>query len=793
MLYPDNIEKKIGFDKIREIIKTLCSSELGKERIGDMSYSFDFDKLILELTQQEECVDLLQETEDGMPLGSVVDLRSMMDRTKVHGTFIDQTDLMNLRLNVSTLHTIVSYIKRQDEERFSSLIKIVADAEMFPQIERSIDKIIDKYGTIKDNASAGLNDIRRSMHMLQTSISKTLHSILKQAQVDGVVEKDASPTLREGRLVIPVSAMNKRRIQGIVHDESATGKTAYVEPSAVVELNNRLRELQSDERREVIRILIEFTDSIRPYYPSLLDSFYILGLLDALKAKTMFAIQTNAIKPYMVSDCEIDWFEARHPLLERSLKSQGKKIEPLNIRIDSKQKILIISGPNAGGKSVCLKTVGLLQYMLQCGLLIPVHERSRAGVYSSMFIDIGDEQSIENDLSTYSSHLLNMKNFIKHSNNKSLILIDEFGTGTEPQLGGAIAESVLDKLRHNGVMGVVTTHYTNLKHYAAKHEGIVNGAMLYDRNKMQPLFALSIGTAGSSFAIEIARKIGLPEDVIKMASEMVGNETVDFDKHLQDVARDKRYWENKRKQIKDKEKKLQLLVDKYELQMGEIRRTEKQIIKDAKLKAVDLISKSNAEIERTIKTIKETSAEKMVTKELRENLTGMKEQMSKQLERVDKKKDKENFKKGDMVSISGHQMAGQILEIQGKYAIVAFGGLKSNVSLNKLERASKNQINNISTQSNTTNVDGVRVRQLNFKQDLDVRGMRVDEAVQAVIYYIDDASMLGVSTVRILHGTGTGALRQAIRDYLHAIASVDSYRDEHVQFGGAGITVVDMR
>ncbi len=793
MLYPDNIEQKIGFDKVRELIKTKCASEVGRERVDAIQFTDDFDDIILQLTQQCECVALLQDTEDGMPIGSVVDLRAMMERTRVDGTYIDQTDLVNLRLNVSTLHALVAYLRRQDEERFSSLIKIVEGTEMFPQVEQRINMIIDRYGNVKDTASAELKDIRKAMQSLQSGISKTLHSIMKQAQADGVVEKDASPSLRDGRLVIPIAAGNKRRIAGIVHDESATGKTAYVEPTAVVELNNRLRELQGDERREIIRILVEFTNYVRPFYPAFLDSFHILALLDALKAKALFAIDMRCVKPYVVSDGEFDWWEARHPILERSLTAQEKKIEPLNIRLGGKSRILIISGPNAGGKSVCLKTVALLQYMLQCGLLIPVAERSRAGLFSKMFIDIGDEQSIENDLSTYSSHLMNMKHFMRYASNKALVLIDEFGTGTEPMIGGAIAESVLDKLREKGVMGVITTHYSNLKHYGANHEGVVNGAMLYDRNKMQPLFALSVGTAGSSFGIEIARKIGLPGDVIQKAADMVGSEHVDFDKHLQDVARDKRYWETKRKQVKDKEKRLQTLVDKYEQQMEVIRRKEKEIIKDAKQQAVDIIQKSNAEIERTIKHIKESGAEKEVTKQVRASLDGMKQDMKQQLVKTEKRKKTEVFKVGDMVCIAGQQIAGKVMEVQGKVAIVAFGQLKSNVAMSKLERASQNQMKNMAAQKNTNIVDGVRERQLNFKQDIDVRGMRVDEAVQAVLYFVDDASVLGISQVRILHGTGTGALRQAVRDYLHVSTAVESYKDEHVQFGGAGITVVTMR
>ena len=797
MLYPKNFENKISFDQIRGLIKERCVSQQGSELIDVMAFSSDFDVIVLSLIQIEEMMILLTETGEGLPLGSLADLRPAFARTQADGTFLDVKDVVDLRLNVSTLRAVTSYLRARDEERFPALIKMTESVELFPDIEREIDRIINKYGEVKDTASPQLAEIRRSILSAQSSISKTLNAILRQAQASGIVDKEAAPTIREGRLVIPVAAMNKRKIQGIIHDESATGKTAFVEPAAVVEVNNRLRELENEERREIIRILVEFTNLVRPYYEAIAQSVYFLAEVDALRAKAQFSISIRAIKPYLVSDCEVDWHEARHPLLEMSLVRQGRKIEPLNIKLTRKQRILLISGPNAGGKSVCLKTVGLLQYMLQCGLPIPLHERSRAGLFKSIFIDIGDEQSIENDLSTYSSHLLNMKNCIKFSNGKSLLLIDEFGTGTEPQLGGAIAEAVLDRFNKNKVFGVITTHYTNLKHFAAQTEGIVNGAMLYDRNQMRPLFMLSIGTAGSSFAIEIARKIGLPEDVIAAASEMVGSEQVDFDKHLQDVARDKRYWENKRQQVKDKEKRLQQLTERYEQLIEGMRVKEKETLRQAKQEAAEILSQANKEIEKTIRIIKETQADKEATRKSREEVGKLREKMERGAQQAAPKKQQKPLEVGEHVQIVGQNVIGKLLEIQGKAAIVAFGQIKSTVALNRLERVSAGQAKQaeqrMAVQRSSNATEDIRNRQLTFKQDIDVRGMRVDEALQAVVYFIDDAAMVSATQVRILHGTGTGALRQAIRDYLHQASMVKSYRDEHVQFGGAGITVVEMK
>ena len=796
MLYPVNFEHKIGFDSVRSLIDEKCAGSWGVEEAEKISFSNDFDTIVASLTLINEMMSLITDS-NALPVPVVIDLRQQFADTKAEGTFLETKDLIALKKNISTLRELVQFISDADPNRFPSLINFVKDTFTFANIENRIDSIINRFGDVKDNASPNLAQIRRDIIISQNSVSKIMRSVLNKAAEDGLIDKDVTPSLREGRLVIPVSSMNKRRIPGIVHDESATGKTVFIEPTAVVEVNNRIRELENEERREIIRILTEFTNFVRPYYDDILNSCLLVAKIDAIRAKALFSIDIKAIKPYLYSDCRIDWYEARHPLLEKSLTRQGKKIQPLNIRLNKKQRILLISGPNAGGKSVCLKTAGLLQYMLQCGLPIPIHERSNAGIFQSIFIDIGDEQSIENDLSTYSSHLINMKNCIKYSNGKSLLLIDEFGTGTEPQLGGAIAEAVLNRLNTNHVYGIITTHYTNLKHYAAQTDGIVNAAMLYDRNKMQPLFMLSIGTAGSSFAIEIARKIGLPDDVINAASKIVGEEQIDFDKHLQDVARDKRYWEQKRAKIKEEEKKLQSLTEHYDALVQDIKKKEKEIIRNAKEEASEIIKNSNAKIENTIRAIKESAADKNITQSERRELENFKKSLDKQLEKQPDIKQLKDFHKGDRVRIKGQNIAGTIDAVNGKTAIVFFGQIKSTVDVSKLEHLTASQLKEMEKYSTNAVANAkkgfdMRERQLNFSQDIDVRGMRVDEALQAVIYFLDDAQMFNVSRVRILHGTGTGALKSAIRDYLYQSSIVKSFKDEHVQFGGAGITVVDL-
>ncbi|MBR6621743.1 MAG: Smr/MutS family protein [Bacteroides sp.] len=838
MIYPSNFEQKIGFDSIRHILKGKCLSTLGQERVDEMAFSESYDEINRRLEEVTEFIRIIQE-EDEFPDQYFFDVRPSLKRIRIDGMYLEEQELFDLRRSLETIRDIVRFLQRNtsdsedteetSESPYPHLQKLAGDILVFPQLISRINNILDKYGKIKDNASPELLRIRRELASTTGSISRSLNIILRNAQAEGFVDKDVTPTMRDGRLVIPVAPALKRKIKGIVHDESATGKTVFIEPAEVVEANNRIRELEGEERREIIRILTDFSAIVRPQVPAILLSYEFLAEIDFIRAKAHWAIQIQAIKPSFENKQILDWSIAIHPLLQLSLAKHGKKVVPLDIELNKQQRILIISGPNAGGKSVCLKTVGLLQYMLQCGMLVPMHERSHAGIFNSIFIDIGDEQSIEDDLSTYSSHLTNMKMMMKHCNERSLILIDEFGGGTEPQIGGAIAEAVLKRYNEKQVFGVITTHYQNLKHFAEDHEGVINGAMLYDRHLMQALFQLQIGNPGSSFAVEIARKIGLPEEVIADASDIVGSEYINADKYLQDIVRDKRYWETKRQNIRKREKQMEETIAKYEAEIKELEKSRKEILKKAKEDAEHLLQESNARIENTIRTIKEAQAEKERTKLIRQELSDFKEQiddidkqnaedkiarkMEKLREKQERKKDKKNKQKaeqpstmlvtsnkpapitiGTTVKIKGQTSVGEVLEISGKSAIVMFGMIKTNVKLDRLERsnAAIQKPNTKSSFVSSETHDQVYEKKLNFKQDIDVRGMRGDEAIQAVTYFIDDAILLGISRVRILHGTGNGILRTLIRQYLAGVPGIAHYQDEHVQFGGAGITVVDL-
>ena len=845
MIYPQNFEQKIGFDQIRQLLKDKCLSTLGEERVTDMVFSDRFNEVEERLDQVTEFVRILQE-EDNFPAQYFFDVRPSLKRIRVEGMYLDEQELFDLRRSLETIRDIVRFLQKSENEEeeettspYPCLKRLAGDITVFPQLIGKINGILSPYGKIKDNASAELARIRRELASTMGSISRSLNSILRNAQSEGVVDKDVTPTMRDGRLVIPVAPALKRKIKGIVHDESASGKTVFIEPAEVVEANNRIRELEGDERREIIRILMEFSNLLRPSIPDVLLSYEFLAEIDFIRAKALFSEQITGLKPAFENKQVIDWTMAVHPLLQLSLAKHGKKVIPLDIELDEKQRILIISGPNAGGKSVCLKTVGLLQYMLQCGLLIPMHERSHAGIFSNIFIDIGDEQSIEDDLSTYSSHLTNMKIMMKNCNERSLILIDEFGGGTEPQIGGAIAEAVLKRFNQKQTFGVITTHYQNLKHFAEDHDGVVNGAMLYDRHLMQALFQLQIGNPGSSFAVEIARKIGLPEDVISDASEIVGSEYINADKYLQDIVRDKRYWEGKRQTIRQREKHMEETIAHYQTEIEELQKSRKDLLQKAKEEAEQLMQEANARIEYTIRAIKEAQAEKEKTRQIRQELNDFresldtltaKEQEEKIARKIEKLKEKQNRKKekkanknqentlsaqalaeqqakkeaerlaaivpGSYVKIKGQTSVGEVLEINGKKAIVAFGSIKTTVKLDRLERTNAQpkqaDVSTKSTYISSQTQDSMYEKKLNFKQDIDVRGMRGDEALQAVTYFIDDAILVGMSRVRILHGTGTGILRTLIRQYLQTVPGVSHFADEHIQFGGAGITVVDL-
>ena len=845
MIYPNNFEQKIGFDQVRHIVSVRCLSTLGKDKVEEMQFASDSEEVTRRLDEVEEFVHIIQE-EDTFPNQHFFDVRPALHRASIVGMYMDEGELFDLRRSLETISQIVSFFHTEEEEpsQYPNLEHLASGVQSYPTLIRRIDGIVNKFGKIKDNASSALANIRRELAATTGSISRTLNSILRSAQAEGIVDKDVNPTVRDGRLVIPVVPALKRRIKGIVHDESATGKTVFIEPAEVVEANNRIRELEGEERREVIRILTEFTDEVRPQIPEILESYSFLAEIDFIRAKALTAITMDAIRPELCDHPHIDWVEAEHPLLRITLEKHGKKVIPLDIKLSREQRILIISGPNAGGKSVCLKTVGLLQYMLQCGMLIPLKRASRAGIFRSIFIDIGDEQSIEDDLSTYSSHLLNMKNMMRESDGRTLILIDEFGSGTEPLIGGAIAEAVLRRFNDRQAYGVITTHYSNLKQFADNHKGVVNGAMLYDRHLMQALYQLQIGNPGSSFAVEIARKIGIPEEVISDASEIVGSEYIQSDKYLQDIVRDKRYWEIKRQNIRQKEKQLEALIAEYEGEMEELKKSRKSVIREAKEEMKQLLQESNARIENTIRTIKEAQAEKEQTRQARQELAEWKDvvndnsaddyeaRIQRKMEQLRARQERKKNKKkaspapsqvgeghgsampdsphpdrgrgdaitvGSLVRIKGQQAIGTIEQINGKNATVTFGNMRTVTKLSKLElstreaaRQQENEHPRAYTYLSKETQEDISQRRLHFKQDIDVRGMRGEEALQAVTYYIDDAVLLSMPRVRILHGTGNGILRTLIRQYLQTNPAVSSCRDEHVQFGGAGITVVEL-
>lgn len=816
MVFTTNVETKIGFDKIRLLLVNNCLSPLGTKKVDAITVSTNHEWILEQLNLTNEFVKILVNEED-FPIDSYFDIHESLSKIATEGTFIEVQELFKLRCSLHTIGKIVTFFNQKEECDFFYLKNLSREIDTFPAIVKSIDHILDKFGEIKDNASPELQNIRRNIEEEKSSISRAIQKILHHAKSEGYVDQDVNPTVRDGRLVIPVPPAHKRKIRGIVHDESATGKTVFIEPDVAVEINNRIRELLADEKREIIKILTLITNEIRPYSYQLTEAFDFLGTIDFIRAKALLAVETNSTLPSIQELPIIDWSVAIHPILYLNHLKIGKEVVPLDIKLCNEKRILIISGPNAGGKSVCLKTVGLLQFMMQAGLLVPMHSSSRMGIFHAILIDIGDEQSIENDLSTYSSHLTNMKYFVRNCDNRSLLLIDEFGSGTEPNIGGAIAESLLNHFNQKKAFGVITTHYTNIKNFAEENEGIINGAMLYDRHLMQPLFRLEIGNPGSSFAIEIARKIGLPESVIAEATEKAGKDLVDMDKYLQDIVRDKRYWEAKRQNIRQKEKRLEEITEKYEQELTLLAKEKKEAMKEAKRESKRLLEQANSAIENTIRKIKEAQAEKIQTKEVRKEFEQFKENFdseemddtafNKRIERLRKLKkgkektsgqeEKESIKIGSTVRVKGQGGYGQVIEIKKDNVVIALGQFKLPAKLDQLEIVSNNKIKKENRNKNSyivsSTIEDIRERNLNFKREIDVRGMRGDEALQAVTYFIDDAIIVNVEQVRILHGTGTGILRELIRKYLKTIPAVSSFADEHVQFGGAGITVVKFK
>lgn len=821
MIYPESFEQKVGFNAVRARVAELCTSSAGCRQVEAMQFMTDFKAIDQALRRVDEMVRAIA-PDAGFSLGLIPEVGKSLATAKAVGSFIPAEEMLLISKLLTTASETIAFFRgdKPDEEEASSpcpfLCQLSGELDSLPRLSQEISKIIDQYGNVRDTASSALADIRRELSRISGTANSILRRILAKAVGEGLLESDASPSVRDGRLVIPVPPMNKRHIPGIVHDQSASGKTYFIEPAEVVEINNRQRQLQLDEQREIARILTGLTSVLRPDIPVIKRDIEILGEFDFILAKARYALETGGQLPKLGDRCDLEWFHAEHPVLLLSLRSKGKEIVPLDIRLTPQERILIISGPNAGGKSVCLKTVGVIQYMTQSGMLPPLYENSRMGVFKDILIDIGDNQSLLDDLSTYSSHLRSMQLFLRSASSRTLMLLDEFGAGTEPQIGGALAQAILAELNRKEAWGVVTTHFQNLKLFARDAPGLVNGSMLYDRQQLRPLFKLAIGSPGSSFALEIARSAGLPREVIDAAREIAGSDYVNMDKYMLDIARDRRYWENKRLEIKKKERKIEQTLAGYTEDAEQLRTHRKEILAEAREEARKIIDSSNASIERAIREIREAQADKERTRLARQKLDrekltlleelndGGNDNSNKLLRKAPKSKKpaaavksakEEPLKIGDNVRLDGGKTVGTVLEIAGNNAVCSFGMIKTTVKLSRLSRTiskpstGASQSSSFLSQSTT---DSLRDRQLAFKSEIDVRGMRVDEALQAVTYFMDDAIQFQQSTVRILHGTGTGALRQSIRRYLDTLPGVASYADEDVRFGGAGITVAHL-
>lgn len=817
MVYPADFELKIGFNVLRSMLDARCLSDLGRAYCQRMAMYTDRTRLIAVLKRVDEMKRIL-EGNVVFPLESVDDPSSSLTLLKAEGSHIPAEKCAALSVFLTTAGKLRLFFSHEADgaENRPELTRRFCNIPDLAEVCREIDAIVNRHGMVRDNASPLLSDIRRKIAATSAAMNGLLRRIMDNAVRHGIISPDASPSVRDGHLVIPVSAASKKQIPGIVYDQSATGKTFFIEPAQVVEANNTLKELQLDERKEIIEILTQLAARIRPFLPDMMEAADMVGLLDFIRAKALLARDLNAQMPSVSRHPEIDWFHAVHPVLLLTLRKQGREVVPLNLRLDYKQRIVVISGPNAGGKSVCLKTIAIVQYMMQCGLLPTLYSNSHMGVFSKLLIDIGDEQSIENDLSTYSSHLRNMRVFLTKASPDTLFLADEMGSGTEPQIGGAIAQAILAKLNNEKAFGVVTTHYQNLKTFANETEGLVNAAMLYDRQHLQPLFQLSVGSPGSSFALDIARKSGIPQDVIANAKSIAGSDYVNIDKYVLDLARDRKYWADKRLSIKEKEHKIDRMADELQAKADEIKQRKAEIIHQARTEAKEILDGANAKIENAIRDIRASQAQKEKTLQIRKELSEYRKQV-KELNEIQpandgilnlpkrKKKTKKAEEKtpavsapvhllkvGDYVKMPSSSMAGKILAINGNKAEVAFGALRSMQPLDKLTpaKAPKSTVNAPIISASTS--EDSRRRQLDFHPDIDVRGMRADEALQAVTYFIDDAVQFQASRLRILHGTGTGALRMAIRQFLQANNAVHSFHDEDVRLGGAGITVVNL-
>ncbi|MDR2361828.1 MAG: Smr/MutS family protein [Prevotellaceae bacterium] len=824
MNYPSNIEQKLAFDRIREWAAAYCATDAGRQKMAEATFSASFDETLWRLSLTDELRTCLL-MENAFPHEGYVDATPFLKKLRIEGLYLEAAELLTLKQALETVHDIVRFFGKTKEGKYSSLKKLLAPVVVYPAVLQRMDAIINKHGAIKDNASPELLSVRRAMADKQGQVTRRMQTILKTAQAEGLADENASVSIRDGRAVIPVPAGYKRKIKGLVYDESASGKTVFLEPLEVVELNNELKELGYAEQREITAILRAFVIFLHPYLDDVMAAADLLGEMDFIRAKAQWAIQTNAVKPIVYDEPHTCLWKARHPLLEQTLRKEGKVIVPLDLQLTPEKHILLISGPNAGGKSVCLKTVGLLQYMLQCGFPVTASENSEMGLFRELFIDIGDEQSIDNDLSTYSSRLLNMKYFVQHAGASTLLLIDEFGSGTEPTAGGAIAEAVLDRLVKQQVFGVITTHYTNLKYYATSSDGILNGAMQFDVQQIQPLFRLETGAPSSSFAFELAHKMGLPEDIVKEAEAKAGTQYVNIEKNLRNIARDKRYWEEKRQRIRQTDKYLEDVTSRYQSELSELQKIRKQIIQEAKNEAKQLLVEANKRIEHTILEIREAQAEKERTKAARQQVEELKQHLQsntqadadahiarkmeqlrqRQERRAQHKRDKtvgrvetasvveQPLQSGDKVRLQGQDVIGEITRISATTATVGYGSVFMNVPLVSLERISGNEFRKIQkawTVMPSASAYHLSQRKLHFKTTLDVRGQRADEALDNVMQLIDEAFMVGVDEVKILHGKGNGILKEEIRKWLKTVGGITSIADEQIEFGGSGITVV---
>ncbi len=832
------LEQKIGFDKVREKIAAKCATQYAARKVAAEQISHDGGEIMFRLRLTDE-MRLICLFEDSFPAGGYHDTKAFLLPLQAENTSIDLPSMRILRTSLDTLRRILAFFRECKDDLYPTLRQISASVSYEPEIGRRIEAILDRNGEVRDTASPELGEIRRALRSKEGQVSRRIGSILTQAKSEGLVDTEAEVVVRDGRVLIPIPAGSKKKLPGIVYDESATGKTAFVEPLEIVELENQIRELQFDEQREIARILMEFTEFLRPYLGGLIAASEYIGEIDFIRSKALVALDMIAGMPILSDNGELNLRRARHPLLEASLRREKKEIVPLTLSLNKEKHILLISGPNAGGKSVCLKTVGLLQYMFQWGMLIPTSEVSEMLIFDSIFIDIGDDQSLENDLSTYSSHLQNMREILTHATASSLVLIDEFGSGTEPAAGGAIAEAVLSRLDEMGAYGVITTHYTNLKLYADKSSGVMNGAMLFDGAAIKPLFQLQQGMPGNSFAFELARKMGLPAEVVKDAEERAGSEFVNIERNLRQIARSRRVLDEKLARIKTTDKTLESLTDKYQKELGEVKALKKSILEEAKKEAQEILDSANKEVERTIREIREAQADRDKTKVARENLSKFKEGLReekpsendavierkmqqiiarKERERARKEKrgeipgqagpegkgsrkekaavDNSPLKVGDKVRLKDNDMVGEVTQVAAKYVSVSVGSIISKLAPGKVEKISNQQYKD-KTRSTFRPVihydsESISRRKLDFKPTIDIRGERLADALDIVMHFIDDATMVGVGQVKILHGKGNGVLREEIRKYLRTVPAVKSLRDEAVQQGGAGITVVEM-